>query len=219
MAVDIREVAQRSGASVATVSRALNGRPDVSAATRARVEAVARELGYRPNSQARAPVRRRSDIVGLIWDTTYVRTRGRHPFLQDVLVGLKTALAETGWSLLLLSPDRRGGSTQAFARTAAQHSLDGVALMSVDEHLPAVEALAAEHLLALGHRRIATITGPVQLRAAPPSQLEAQRGSRSRPSPSCGPGSSHMCGSSSTSEVGASAAPRRWAGASRRARW
>ena len=194
MAVDIREVALRSGVSAATVSRALNGRPDVSAATRARVAAVAAELGYLPNSQARALVRRRSDIVGLIWDTTYVRTRGRHPFLQDVLIGLKTALAETGYALLLLSPDR-SGSTQAFARTAAQHGLDGVALMSVDEHLPAVEALiasgrpcvgldlpvqggrtsfvsadnrrggalAAEHLLGLGHRRIATITGPMHL--------------------------------------------------------
>jgi LacI family transcriptional regulator len=106
VAADIRAVALRCGVSMATVSRALNGRPDVSAATRARIEAVAGELGYRPNAQARALVRRRSDIVGLIWDTTYVSTQGRHPFLQDVLVGLKTALADTGYSLLLLSPDR-----------------------------------------------------------------------------------------------------------------
>ena len=193
MAVDIREVALRSGVSAATVSRALNGRPDVSPATRARVVAVARELGYLPNSQARALVRRRSDIVGLIWDTAYLSTKGRHPFLQDVLVGLKTALAETGYSLLLLSP--RGGDVDAFSRTAAQHGLDGVVLMSVDDHLPAVEALVAtgrpcvgldlpltggrashvttdnvrggalvaEHLLSLGHRRIATITGPLRL--------------------------------------------------------
>ena len=84
MAVDIREVALRSGVSAATVSRALNGRPDVSAATRARVAAVAGELGYLPNSQARALARRRSDIVGLLWDTSYLRTKGRHPFLQDV---------------------------------------------------------------------------------------------------------------------------------------
>ena len=196
MAVDIRDVALRSGVSAATVSRALNGRPDVSAATRARVEAVAAELGYLPNSQARALVRRRSDIVGLLWDTTYLSTKGRHPFLQDVLVGLKTALSETGYSLLLLSPQR--GDVSAFTRTAAQHALDGVALMSVDDHLPAVEALVAsgrpcvgldlpvtgeraswvtsdndrggalvaEHLLGLGHRRIATITGPQHLQPA-----------------------------------------------------
>ena len=193
MAVDIREVALRCGVSAATVSRALNGRPDVSAATRARVAAVAGELGYLPNSQARALARRRSEIVGLLWDTSYLRTKGRHPFLQDVLVGLKTALAETGYSLLLLSP--RGGDVDAFARTAAQHGLDGVVLMSVDDHLPAVEALVAsgrpcvgldlpvtgaraswvtsdglrggalvaEHLPELGHRRIATITGPQHL--------------------------------------------------------
>ena len=115
MAVDIREVALRCGVSAATVSRALNGRPDVSAATRARVAAVAEELGYLPNSQARALARRRSEIVGLLWDTAYLRTKGRHPFLQDVLVGLKTALAETGYSLLLLCT--AAGSTSSTRTT------------------------------------------------------------------------------------------------------
>ena len=74
MTADIREVARRSGVSMATVSRALNGRPDVSDTTRARIEQVATELGYTPNQQARALVRRRSDMVGLIWDTSYVDT-------------------------------------------------------------------------------------------------------------------------------------------------
>ncbi|MEO6712682.1 MAG: LacI family DNA-binding transcriptional regulator, partial [Mycobacteriales bacterium] len=86
MPVDIREVARRSGVSMATVSRALNGRPDVSDRTRARVADVARELGYLPNQPARALVRRRSDTVGLIWDTTYVKHGGRVPFLQDLLI-------------------------------------------------------------------------------------------------------------------------------------
>lgn len=72
----IREVARRSGVSVATVSRALNDRPDVSAATRPRVREVAEELGYHPNHQARTLVRRRSDTVGLIWDTSRGGLRG-----------------------------------------------------------------------------------------------------------------------------------------------
>jgi len=190
--VDIRDVARACGVSVATVSRALNDRPEVSAVTRSRVVETARRLGYAPNSQARALVRRRSDTVGLIWDTAYVRTRGRQPFLQDLVVAVKLALADTGYHLLLLSPPGTDASPDAFVRVADQHSLDGLLLMGVDEHLPAVDGLiasgracvgldlpvsgpratyvstdnrggamlAAEHLVGLGHRRIATITGP-----------------------------------------------------------
>jgi LacI family transcriptional regulator len=139
--VDIREVARRSGVSMATVSRALNGRPDVSDATRARIEQVAQELGYTPNQQARALVRRRSDMVGLIWDTSYVESKGRQPFLQDLLVGLKMALADTGYHLMLLSPKTAASGVTAFVQAAMQHGLDGVVLMGVNEHLPAVEAL------------------------------------------------------------------------------
>lgn len=188
--MDIREVARRSGVSVATVSRALNDRPDVSAATRERVVAIAAELGYRPNHQARTLVRRRSDLVGLIWDTGYLPTRGRHPFLQDLLVGLKMAFADAGRHLLLLSTTEP--RVDGFVRTAREHSLDGLVLMGVDEGQPAITALltsevpcvavdlplhgrragfvtsdnragaasAVAHLHALGHRRIATITGP-----------------------------------------------------------
>lgn len=143
MAADIREVARQSGVSMATVSRALNGRPDVSDTTRARIEQVANELGYLPNQQARALVRRRSDMVGLIWDTSYVHNMGRSPFLTDLLVGLKMALVDTGYHLMLLSPRTAAGGVNGFVQAAMQHSLDGVVLMGVDEHLPAVEVLIA----------------------------------------------------------------------------
>jgi LacI family transcriptional regulator len=54
MAKDLREVARPSGISVSTASRALSGSPLVSAATRARVENVADDIGYRPNASATA---------------------------------------------------------------------------------------------------------------------------------------------------------------------
>ncbi len=196
--VDIREVARRSGVSMATVSRALNGRPDVNDATRARIEQIANELGYTPNQQARALVRRRSDMVGLIWDTGYVETEGRQPFLQDLLVGLKMALVDTGYHLMLLSPRTRENGVNAFVQAAMQHGLDGVVLMGVNENEVAVDtlissgrpcvgldlpvtgdraayvssdnragaAIAVQHLYDLGHRRIATIAGPLPLMAA-----------------------------------------------------
>lgn len=193
--MDIREVAKRAGVSMATVSRAFNGSDEVSPITRQRVLEVADSLGYRPNAAARALVRRRSDTVGLLWDTSPI-TQGRsQPFLQDVLVGIKMALDEAGLNLTLLST--RDERADAFSRMAREHSLDGMILMGVDARHAAIAALietgvpsvgfdiriegpaatwvasenrasaasAVDHLVGLGHRRIATIAGPSNMLA------------------------------------------------------
>src|SRR5260221_564715 len=67
----IRELARECGVSVATVSGALNGHPEVSEATRRQIQEAASRLGYRPSQSARSLVRGRSDTVGLLWDTGY----------------------------------------------------------------------------------------------------------------------------------------------------
>ncbi|HWB37233.1 MAG TPA: LacI family DNA-binding transcriptional regulator, partial [Rugosimonospora sp.] len=108
--VDIRELARRSGVSAATVSRALNDRADVSPTTRARILELAAELGYSPSQPARTLVRKRSDTVGLIWDTGYERTGRRHPFLQDLLTALKRPLS------LMPASERLAGYRYASAR-------------------------------------------------------------------------------------------------------
>jgi LacI family transcriptional regulator len=189
----IRELAAACGVSVATVSRALNGHPEVSEATRRQVRETAERLGYRPSQSARALVRGRSDTVGLLWDTGYEVTGLRHPFLQSVLVGVKRALSEAGRHLLLLNFDDRGSGERAYLDAARQHQLDGVILMGVDDTESAVRRLfdsgfpcvafdlpiqgvrasyvssdnragavaAVTYLHGLGHRRVATITGPL----------------------------------------------------------
>lgn len=151
--VDIRELARQSGVSVATVSRALNGQPDVNADTRARIVALAEQLGYRPSQAARALVRGRSDLVGLLWDTGYETEGRRHPFLQDLLTGLKRALGNTGHHLILLSPIPTGGAdsdVEVYLRTVRQHRLAGVLLMGVDERHPAVTALVDAEVPCVG---------------------------------------------------------------------
>jgi LacI family transcriptional regulator len=139
--VDIREVARRGGVSAATVSRALNDRADVSPQTRARILELAAELGYSPSQPARTLVRKRSDTVGLIWDTGYERDDSRHPFLQDLLVALKRPLSDAGYHLMLLATAESDAPVDVYLRAARQHSLDGVMLMGVDERHPAITAL------------------------------------------------------------------------------
>src|SRR6266702_6717091 len=65
------DVARQAGVSHQTVSRVLNGHPNVSPATRASVLAAIRELGYRPNAAARTLVTGRTNVLGVIsFDTT-----------------------------------------------------------------------------------------------------------------------------------------------------
>jgi LacI family transcriptional regulator len=195
MSGGIRELAAACGVSVATVSRALNGHPEVSEATRRQVRETADRLGYRPSQSARALVRGRSDTVGVLWDTGYETTGLRHPFLQSVLVGVKRALSEAGRHMMLLNFDDRGSGERAYLDAARQHQLDGVVLMGVDDSHPSVRLMydsgfpcvafdlpiagprasyvssdnragamaAVTHLHGLGHRRVATITGPDRL--------------------------------------------------------
>lgn len=199
--VTAREVAQLCGVSVATVSRVFNRPATVSASTRERVERVARELDFSPNESARALSRQRSAMIGLVWDTDHRRPGWRHPFLQDLLLGLKSALSSHGYHLLLLatSDDARSrnpgvslADPVAYIGMTRRHHLAGLVLIDsgtdadafttfAQSGLPCVAldvalsgsratyvtsdnaagaAEAVRHLAALGHDRIATITGP-----------------------------------------------------------
>jgi LacI family transcriptional regulator len=176
--VTIADVARRGGVSKGTVSRALNGYADVSATTRDRIVAVARELGYEPDAPARSLRTRRALLVA-----AYLGRCGddaSHPFFRPVLAGLSARLRAAGYGLMVVEGTgdlrhvRRGG-------------LDGAVLMSVDADDPLVGALAAagipcvgvdvplaahvaadhrggtalavRHLARLGHRRIAALAG------------------------------------------------------------
>ena len=141
--VDIRELARLSGVSPATVSRALNDRAEVSPETRRRILEMAERLGYSPNQPARTLVRRRSDMIGLIWDTGYTNQDRRHPFLLDLFVGIKQTLAESGYHLMVRSTAGAAspGDVTVYLRAAQQHSLAGVIMMGVDAAHPAITAL------------------------------------------------------------------------------
>jgi LacI family transcriptional regulator len=186
----IRDVAERSGVSVATVSRVFNDYPDVSAVTRERVLAAAHDLNYAPSAAARTLVGQRSQLIGVGLYTGADHPDIEHPFFQDVLVGLKHGVGARGYDVLIFATEQPG----AYLRRARHHRVDGVVLWGVDRNdpeLPALVAaeiplvtvdlavegrratwvssdsveggrLAVRHLYELGHRRIATIAGLVE---------------------------------------------------------
>jgi DNA-binding LacI/PurR family transcriptional regulator len=192
----LEEVAARAGVGRGTVSRVINGSPRVSDTTRAAVEAAVAELGYVPNTAARALAANRTDAIALVVPEPETRFFAE-PYFSDMLRGVGSELSDTEMQLLLIF----AGSDKERRRLAqylAAHRVDGVLLVSVhaDDPLPdllaqleipavisgprsAAETLpsvdsdnygggrsAVEHLLARGRRRIAHITGRLDVYGA-----------------------------------------------------
>jgi LacI family transcriptional regulator len=145
----IQQLAAKSGVSVATVSRALNGSPEVSEATRHRILELARDLDYTPSAAARTLVSRRSHVVGVILETGPGHPDLLHPFFQEVLVGLKHGAGRLGFDLLLFATDEPGngfGGAHSYLRRAGHHGVDGAVVMGFDGRDPEIERLAAAEL-------------------------------------------------------------------------
>jgi DNA-binding LacI/PurR family transcriptional regulator len=175
----IAEVARQAGVGVATVSRVLNGSPAVRDETRRRVLEAIDDLGYAPNAAARALSTGRTLSVGVV---APFFTR---PSVMERLRGVAHVLSGAGYQLLLFDVERPGQDSDSFRTLPG--GLDGllsISLCPADADLDRFEAarlpavlidhrhdrvsavytddvaggrLATEHLLGLGHRRIAFI--------------------------------------------------------------
>lgn len=138
----IRDLAKRAGVSVATVSRVLNNYPDVSEETKERVNALVRELNYRPSAAARSLVTRRSNVIGVFFLQDHMQAMLLHPFFQEVIVGFKRAVGTAGFDLLFFTNQSPGQEDFTYTRRCRHHNVDGVVLMGVSRHDPGMVELA-----------------------------------------------------------------------------
>lgn len=122
MPTTIRDVAAAAGVSPATVSRVLNGRTDVAAALRGRVEQSIAELGYHPNGAARSLRTRATTVLGvLISDIT-------NPFFTAMVRGTEDAAQEAGYSVVLANTDEDASKERRYLEVAAAEQMAGVVL-------------------------------------------------------------------------------------------
>jgi DNA-binding LacI/PurR family transcriptional regulator len=179
--VRIRDVAARAGVGVATVSRVLNGRAHVAAATREKVLLAMRELDYRPSSIARNLSFRRTMVIGVV--VPFLTS----PSAVERVRGIVDELAGSEYDLALFDVESVDRRRRAFELLARPDRNDGLVVVSLipdaaavarlhaarmpcvlvdgaHPHLPHVVSddvyggeLATRHLLELGHRRIAFV--------------------------------------------------------------
>ena len=187
----IRDVAAEAGVSIATVSKALNGRGRMTAETRERVLGAAKALNFRPNALARGLHTKRSFTVGLLTDDVYGR------FALPVMQGVTEGLIDHGVSVFLCALEENPVLAQSHLDALMEKQVDGIVVAGrrVDRILPVdfggltvpvvhvmseggadrVSFLpdeeqgaraAVAHLAGLGRRRIAHVTGPERFRVA-----------------------------------------------------
>jgi LacI family transcriptional regulator len=176
----IRDVAEQAGVSIATVSRVLNDRADVSVETRERVREVARSVGYSADPAARALATQRTRLVGVVVGDNAGHRDLSLVFFGKVLAAISRRLAHAEYEALLQAID--GGVQHRFDAAiligldaddplVTELSSRNVPLVGVDvrisdgrtafvgsDHADGVR-LALAHLYALGHRRIAHLAG------------------------------------------------------------
>jgi LacI family transcriptional regulator len=190
--MDIREIARRAKVSTATVSRTINRVPTVDPQLAKRVWKVVEELGYYPNTQARALVSGKSRIFGLIVSEI------TNPFFPEIVQSFEDIAVQHNYEILLSSTIHDPKRMELAVRRMIERRVDGVAILTfgmeepliedlrfrkvplvfvdVGPHVPGVSNIkvdyqhgirqAVQHLAAMRHTRIAFVMGPSHLKSA-----------------------------------------------------
>lgn len=185
--MNLKELASSLGLSQTTVSRALNGYPEVNEKTRRRVAEAAARLGYRPNASARRLATGRAGAVGIVYSTN----EGYGPHTSEFLGGLGARLAQDEIDVLVSTVESFEDELAAYRRAIASKKVDAIVVHSprpndaraqllaeldfpfivhgrtdakaaawLDIDNVAATSRATEQLIQLGHRHIALLNGP-----------------------------------------------------------
>lgn len=179
--VTISDVAERAGVSLATVSRVVNTPNIVTEPTRLRVEEAIDELGYRPSSVARGLSLGKSSLMAVVAPSPGT------PSVSERIQGVASRLGTSGYDLALFDVEGVDDRDRVFEELATSQRMASILLISlkptrrhlqsfgdladslvvIDAHVPEVNSvsidnveggrLAARHLLALGHRKVAFV--------------------------------------------------------------
>lgn len=196
--ITIKDVAAKAGVSYATVSRALNGREEVSAETRARIITIAQSMGYQPNAVARSLVNKKTSTLALIVPDV------ANAFFADITMAIHKAAEDSGYTSIICNTDWDPLKEQNKLQVMMQQRVEGIILKpaafikpgllqamdipmvlfwhDMDDDLSYIEVnhalggqIAIRHLIDRGYRRIAYMGGSATSPANQIRQMAAQK--------------------------------------------
>jgi LacI family transcriptional regulator len=193
--MNLAHLANHLGMSKTTVSRALNGYPEVNVRTRERVLKAAKEVGYQPNPMARSLALGRTNVFGIIYPLQPADLGD--PMFLEVMAGMSAALEEVSKSLII-APVSPAAEQRSYQQIVRGRRVDGLVVgrtLVRDERIAFLSKakfpfvahgrtelnapyawfdydneagirMAMERLLGLGHQRVALISAPLELNFA-----------------------------------------------------
>ena len=193
--VTIYDVAAACGFSPATVSKALNSYAGVNKATYEKIMRTAKEMGYMPNSAAKALITKKSWLVGMLFSEE-LATCIKHPHFSEIFSNAHIQLGKAGYDVIFIN-NSVGGSEISYLEHSLYRGVDGIIMAASAQFSESVRCItesslkmvsvemtypnrysvisknyngamqAMDYLFSLGHRNIACITGPLNSLAAP----------------------------------------------------
>ena len=142
--VSLKDIALRCGVSVGTVSKALNGRADISETTKKHVLSVAKELGYTANAAARALKTNRTYNIGILF-TDLSNSGFMHEYFASMLNSFRQEAERCGYDITFIS-ENMGAASTSYLQHARYRGMDGVAVICADFFDPLVQELFSSDL-------------------------------------------------------------------------
>jgi len=190
--VTIKDIANVTGFSINTVSRALNSKPEIRTETKEKILETATRLGYRPNRLAKGLRLNKTATIGVIV------TDVANPFFGALVKGVARAARDLGYSIILQDTDEAYAGEEEAIQVMLSEQVDGLLITPVQSRKETIEKLAAarfpfvllgryfddletayvvpndyqggflatEHLLEQGHTQIAMVNGPLHISSA-----------------------------------------------------
>lgn len=188
--VRLKDIAERAGVSIMTVSKALRDEPDVSAATKVRIKQMAQEMGYVPDSTAQGLRTRTTKLFGLVIPST------TDPVYARIVLAIEERAHELGYDIMLMHTLNSVEREDLCVRRLLSRRMDGLFIAPVYRMEPEARIYqellsrrtpvvllgpaakfcsqftslqvddllgsytATQHLLKLGHKQIAFLAGP-----------------------------------------------------------
>ncbi len=134
--VSIKDVSLRCGVSVATVSKALNDHSDIAEATKENVKRIAKEMGYFPNSSARALKTNRTYNLGVLF-VDEAQSGLTHEYFANVLDSFKVEAEKSGYDITFISK-HTGHKNMSYYEHSKYRGVDGVVIACIDFSDPGV---------------------------------------------------------------------------------
>lgn len=164
--VSMKDISAVCGVSVATVSKALNNHSDISEGTKGAIRKAAREMGYFPNSAAKALKTNRSHNIGVLF-VDEARSGLTHDYFAYVLDSFKRTAEEQGYDMTFINCCKSRETRMSYLEHARYRGFDGVVIACIDFYDPNVNELVQSRIPVvtidhLFHNRIAVISDNVK---------------------------------------------------------